>query len=102
MVTAVLAVAGFVLVGLAAARIVGPTSSYLMGLGVVGSVLYVTMLMHINPVITLVGLLLVAVVILIYRPPRFLAVFAARTDATIRRLQVEVTDGWKPTRSRQR
>jgi hypothetical protein len=71
MVTNALAVLAFFLVGAAAARLVGNTSSYLLGLGVVGSVLYVTMLMHVPPPWTLAVMVAGSILVLAIRraPP---------------------------------
>ena len=67
MVTNALAVLAFLLVGAATSRLVGPTSRYLLGLGVVGSVLHVTMLLRVPPSIALAVLIAASVLVVVLR-----------------------------------
>lgn len=58
----------FPLVGLAATRLVGPSSCYLFGLGISGFVLYIALLLHIPLIASAIALVVASAVVLLLRP----------------------------------
>ncbi len=67
-VLAIVSVLAFAAIGLAASRLVGRTSPFLLGLGIAGSVLYLALLLHLPLAVSLGALGVTAAAILIMRP----------------------------------
>jgi hypothetical protein len=76
-----LTVVAFTLIGIALTRIVGRTSTFLLGLGSVGMVLYVAGVLHCPLAATLAALITVAAAIVLIRRPHF--VWPVKLDAPL-------------------